>query len=156
VWAYGLRNPWRFSFDAITGHLWIGDVGQGAVEEVDLLRAPGHGRGANLGWSLMEGNAPFRGNPPAGHLGPFFTYGHGGGGCSITGGYVYRGAAVPALAGHYVYADFCAGDVRALSSGGSDRSTGASLEQIAAFGEGPGRELYALSLTRGVFQLVPR
>ncbi|MDY7104231.1 MAG: PQQ-dependent sugar dehydrogenase, partial [Actinomycetota bacterium] len=151
VWAYGLRN----SFDAANGHLWIGDVGQNAVEEIDLLRAPGRGRGANLGWSLMEGNRPFAGRAPAGHLGPFFTYGHDRG-CSVTGGYVYRGTAVAAHIGRYVYADFCNGDIRSIGADGSDVSTGASVDQIVAFGEGPGRELYALSLSGGVFHLIPR
>ena len=116
VWAYGLRNPWRFSFDRATGDLWIGDVGQDAFEEIDLLpRASGGGRGANLGWSEMEGVEPYEGGrEPPGHVRPIFTYGRDGGGCSVTGGFVYRGAAIPPLQGTYVYGDYCIGELRGL------------------------------------------
>ena len=109
VWAYGLRNPYRASFDPITGNLWIGDVGQGAIEEIDLMR-PNDG-GANFGWRVMEGTQVFNGTPLPGFVAPVAEYGHGGGltqGNSVTGGYVYRGP-VEALRGQYIFGDFVNG-----------------------------------------------
>ncbi len=94
IWAYGLRNPWRFSFDAATGDLWIGDVGQSASEEIDLEPAGSHG-GSNFGWDRLEGTHPFEGSPAPGSIPPVFEYGHGDGSCSVTGGYVYRGERDP-------------------------------------------------------------
>ncbi len=120
VWIKGVRNPWRFSFDPVTGDLWIGDVGQSALEEVDWLPADdggtGAGRGVNLGWNLMEGDQPYEGGvEPDDHTPPIFTYGHDGGACSITGGHVYRGEDVPELHGAYLFADYCDGDIRAIA-----------------------------------------
>jgi glucose/arabinose dehydrogenase len=164
VWAYGLRNPWRFSFDAGTGDLWIADVGQGDVEEIDLLPAEASGtnagRGANLGWSALEGDRPFDdGEAPTGAIGPVFTYGHDGGGCSVTGGHVYRGAAVPALVGAYVYADFCIGDVRGLvvrdGEVVDERSLGVEVASPSSFGVDGDGELYVLSLGGAVLRVVP-
>lgn len=161
VWAYGLRNPWRISFDRFTGDLWIGDVGQNQFEEIDYLpRALGGGRGANLGWSLMEGSEPFEGGqPPAGHVPPILTYGREGGQCSVTGGYVYRGAGIPALNGAYVYGDYCMGELRGLllenGAIADNRGLGQVVPSLASFGEDAGGELYALSLEGPVYRLDP-
>jgi glucose/arabinose dehydrogenase len=106
VWAYGLRNPWRISFDSQTGDLWIGDVGQGAIEEIDYLPA-GTGAGANFGWSIMEGTRGYDGDPQPGLLLPAAEYTHDFG-CSVTGGYVYRGS-MPEWNGIYLYGDYCTG-----------------------------------------------
>ncbi|MFU8839366.1 MAG: PQQ-dependent sugar dehydrogenase [Nitriliruptoraceae bacterium] len=112
--AYGLRNPWRFSFDPVTGDVWIGDVGQDRWEEITRLpfaELPG----ANLGWNLMEGLEPFAGEEPDDHVPPVYTYEtRGPEGCAVTGGVVYRGAAIPELDGAYLYADSCNGSVRGL------------------------------------------
>jgi glucose/arabinose dehydrogenase len=144
IWAYGLRNPWRFSFDRATGLLWLGDVGQNAWEEVDVIVS-----GGNYGWDCFEGTTPFE----AGCLGncchvPRAVYDHSGGSCSVTGGYVYRGAAMPELTGRYIYGDFCSGKIWALDSGNptpqpvllldSDRS-------ISSFAELPNGELLVLT-----------
>ncbi len=118
IWSYGLRNPWRFSFDAATGDLWIGDVGQGAWEEIDLARAAdGGGRGLNFGWSAFEGTHRFNDDQSAdGVTMPIHEYSHDIGGCSVTGGVVYRGDAIPTLVGWYLFADYCGGQVWALRS----------------------------------------
>jgi glucose/arabinose dehydrogenase len=161
VWAYGLRNPWRISFDRLTGDLWIGDVGQNAFEEIDYLpRASGGGRGANLGWSLMEGTEPFEGGtPPPGHVPPILTYGLDAGACAVTGGYVYRGGGIPALNGAYVYADHCIGELRGLllENGvvADDRGLGQVVPNVTSFGEDSTGELYALSLNGPVYRLDP-
>src|SRR5262249_10142261 len=109
IWAYGVRNPWRFSFDRVTHDLLIGDVGQGAVEEVDFQPAASAG-GQNYGWRIMEGNQCF--NPAscssAGLTMPILTYTHSVG-CSISGGYRYRGRRFPQLTGMYFYGDYCSG-----------------------------------------------
>ena len=114
IWAYGLRNPFRASFDPVTGHLWIGDVGQAAREEIDLMR-PQDG-GANFGWRILEGTQPFGGSPTAGLTPPVAEYAHGTGprqGNSVTGGYVYRGP-VESLQGQYVFGDFVTGNIWSL------------------------------------------
>ena len=119
IWASGFRNPWRFSFDAATGDLTVGDVGESIWEEIDLAPAPAIGRGANFGWPACEG---FAGSCPGTTL-PVFAYPHqdpGGNvahGCAIMGGYVYRGTQIPALAGRYLYADLCAGELRSIKLG---------------------------------------
>jgi len=112
VWAYGMRNPWRFNFDRLTGELWASDVGQNALEEVDIVR-----KGGNYGWNIMEGSQCFR-DPEkecnqAGLEPPVAEYGHGDG-CSVTGGYVYRGRRLPSLYGAYVHGDYCSGKTWAL------------------------------------------
>ena len=108
IWAYGLRNPWRFSFDTATGDLWIGDVGQNAWEEIDLEPAGSDG-GSNFGWDRLEGTHPFEGSPAPDSIAPVFEYAHGDGSCSVTGGYVYRGERIPTLAGAYLFGDYCRG-----------------------------------------------
>jgi glucose/arabinose dehydrogenase len=155
IFAIGLRNPWRFSFDRNTGDFWIGDVGQDAVEEIDLLPA-GTGAGANLGWRVMEGNqctglsGPVACNDPSLTM-PVITYTHSFG-CSVTGGYLYRGAQVPSLAGKYVYGDFCSGVLWAASKVGSTwtpAQVGGTTFQITAFGEDEGGELYFTDYANG-------
>ncbi|WP_197534075.1 PQQ-dependent sugar dehydrogenase [Anaerolinea thermophila] len=114
IWAYGLRNPWRFSFDRLTGDLYIGDVGQNLYEEIDFLPAGSPG-GANFGWDYREGLHPYEGTPPADavFVEPVAEYAHPVG-CSVTGGFVYRGAALPEFQGVYLYADYCTGKVWGL------------------------------------------
>ena len=159
VYITGVRNPWRFSFDRQNGDLWIGDVGQGAEEEIDLLPA-GRAAGANLGWDRVEGNRPFEGEAPAGAVPPVFTYGRDEG-YSVTGGYVYRGSAIPGLGGAYVFGDYGAGVVRALGIEGgrvvSERSLGVETgpASLVSFAEDADGELYVLSLEGPVYQLVP-
>jgi glucose/arabinose dehydrogenase len=159
VYIAGVRNPWRFSFDRQNGDLWIGDVGQGAEEEIDLLPA-GRAAGANLGWDRVEGNRPFEGEAPAGAVPPVFTYGRDEG-YSVTGGYVYRGSAIPGLGGAYVFGDYGAGVVRALGIEGgrvvSERSLGVETgpASLVSFAEDADGELYVLSLEGPVYRLVP-
>lgn len=162
IWSFGLRNPWRYSFDRATGDLWIGDVGQRAIEEIDLVTAAsGGGRSANFGWNAFEGTRRFdEGAEAPGAVAPVHEYGHGQGECAVTAGYVYRGAALPGLVGAFVYADFCVGEVRALrvDEAGEvvdDDSLGVQTIQLASFGEDQDGELYALSLDGQVLRLSP-
>jgi len=165
IWSYGLRNPWRFSFDRANGDLYIGDVGQGQREEIDVsTAADGAGRGLNFGWNVMEGGncySPSSGCDRTGLTLPLLEYGHGPA-CSVTGGYVYRGAAVPNLRGTYFYADYCAGWVRSfrLESGQAaeqrewtDLGSGG---RITSFGEDAAGELYVLTENGRVSRIVPR
>ncbi|WP_283132751.1 PQQ-dependent sugar dehydrogenase [Rhizohabitans arisaemae] len=157
IWAYGLRNPWRFSFDAETGDLWIGDVGQNAWEEVD--RQPGTSKGGeNYGWNKREGRHPFNGgDKPADAVDPVLEYQlNDNGTCSVISGYVYRGTAIPGLGGRYLYGDFCAGWVRSVEvrpQGVGEPTELGRVEQLSSFGEDHRRELYALSLQGGVYRL---
>jgi glucose/arabinose dehydrogenase len=156
IWAYGLRNPWRFSFDRETNALWIGDVGQNAVEEIDTVKA-GVG-GQNYGWNRLEGSRPFAGSAPSGTVAPVHEYTHVDGNCSVTGGYVYRGSRIPGLRGDYLFADYCRGELRALvPSGTAWRAValGPKLDAISSFGQDAGGELYVLSLSSGVYRLEP-
>jgi hypothetical protein len=142
LWAYGLRNPWRFSFDRVTHEMWIGDVGQGAWEEVDKLPA-GIG-GQNLGWSELEGTHCFRpatGCSTAGKMMPVFEYDSNNGRCSVIGGYVYRGAAIDTLAGVYVYSDYCDGIIR-FHGAGAPTDLLPTGSQVLSFGEDLAGELY--------------
>jgi glucose/arabinose dehydrogenase len=163
VWSYGLRNPWRFSFDRATGDLYVADVGEGQWEEIDVsTTADGGGKGLNYGWNLMEGTHCFRASScdQAGLTLPAFEYSHQEG-CSITGGYVYRGSAIPALQGHYFYADYCQGWVRSLrySSGTvTDQTEWPSLTPggpVLSFGEDAAGELYVLDQGGRVSKVVP-
>jgi glucose/arabinose dehydrogenase len=163
IWAYGLRNPWRFSFDADTGDLWIGDVGQDEWEEVDVAPASngrGAGRGDNFGWNRLEGTHEFRGRAPADAVLPVYEQSHDDGACSVTGGFVYRGTAIPALIGKYVFTDYCDGLLRTLTPSGNGKYLAQDLDidtsSVSSFGEGPDRELYVLSQSSGIFKLVPR
>ncbi len=164
IWAYGLRNPWRFSFDRLTGDLFVADVGQGTIEEVDFQPATSSG-GENYGWQLMEGNLCF--NPPIdcddGSLVlPILEYEHLDGNCSITGGYRYRGSRYPQLNGFYFYADFCSGRIWGASRDGSGEwGTVELLDSsilISTFGEDEAGELYLVrhNFNDGtVYRIVP-
>lgn len=156
IWAYGLRNPWRFSFDRGTGTLWIGDVGQSSFEEVD--RAPeGSKGGENYGWDRLEGRAPFEGDPPAEHVLPLVDYARDGGNCSVTGGRVYRGRAIPLLTGWYVFGDYCKGDLVAVRADATPPATpvslGVNVGALTSFAEDGDGELFALSLDGGVYRI---
>jgi glucose/arabinose dehydrogenase len=158
VWLYGVRNPWRFSFDRANGDLWIGDVGQNEWEEIDQLQAAaGGGRGANLGWNELEATHSFEGgsNPDGGVL-PVFEYSHDEG-CSVTGGVVYRGSAIPGLGGAYLFGDYCQGDVRGLrvrdGQVTEERTFDAHVDQLVSFAEDAAGEVYALSLLGGIYRL---
>jgi glucose/arabinose dehydrogenase len=153
VYAWGLRNPWRYSFDRTTGDLWIGDVGQDTWEEVDHV-GRGKGLAANFGWSHYEGTHPFNSSHPltaGGHLvWPVAQYKHTLG-CSITGGYVYRGPSIPALDGRYVYADYCSSRMWTLAPGSktprdvTSLANAGGLKTPVSFGEGSDGSLYVLS-----------
>ena len=154
VWAYGLRNPWRFSFDRATGDMVIADVGQDAVEEVDFARAGS--AGANYGWNCFEGALPFSGCSAPGHVPPAFSYSSANDQtrCSITGGYVVRDPAL-AINGRYVYGDFCTGELRTVSlpAGDDDRALNLTVPAIASFGEDSAGRVYAVSLAGPVLRL---
>ena len=151
VWAYGLRNPWRFSFDRATGDLWVGDVGQNAREEIDIVHP-----GANYGWNVMEGTTCFRTRScnADGLQAPVAEYGHNLG-CSVTGGYVYRGQRIPALEGVYLYGDFCSGRIWGLRYDGMDVTAQAELGrasfEISSFGEDADGEVYVLGFDGGIY-----
>jgi glucose/arabinose dehydrogenase len=157
IWAYGLRNPWRFSFDHLTGDLYIGDVGQNSWEEIDFVPAGTPG-GMNFGWNIMEGTHPYKGGPQDGLVPPVAEYGHSQGRCSVTGGYVYRGT-MPEWNGVYFYGDYCSGTVWGLihSDGGWQNQllyeTGAS---ISSFGQDPAGEVYLIDYGGRILRLVPR
>lgn len=157
IFLWGVRNPWRFSFDQGTGDLWIGDVGQNEIEEVTVLRAgDGGGLGANLGWNLREGSQPFAGEEPAGHVAPIHDYNHDDGNCSITGGYVYRGSAIPALDGTYLYADYCVGELVTVDQSGTATPLGLIVEgrNVVSFAEDNAGEIYVISESGRLFELV--
>ena len=163
IWSYGLRNPWRVAFDPSTDDLYIADVGQGLWEEVSVsTTADGAGRGLNFGWNIMEGPDCFQDSScdQNGLELPVLSYDHGDG-CSITGGFVYRGAAIPALQGHYFYSDFCQGWVRSFRF-----ENGSAVDQfqwptlapggnVPSFGRDAAGELYVMSSGGVVFKIVP-
>lgn len=164
IWSYGLRNPWRFSFDPATGDLYIADVGQNAWEEVNVaLASEGTDRAANYGWNRMEGRHCFQATScdQTGLVLPVFEYDHGSG-CSITGGYVYRGAAIPAIQGHYFYSDYCAGWVRSFRLAGTSVEAGTDWPtlrpggQVVSLGQDAAGELYLLIAEGRVFKIVPQ
>ncbi|MCX8072877.1 MAG: PQQ-dependent sugar dehydrogenase [Candidatus Binatia bacterium] len=168
IWALGLRNPWRYSFDRITGDLYIADVGQNRFEEINFQPASSPG-GENYGWNIVEGNAHcFPSGSTCDQTGltqPIHEYDHSQG-CSVTGGYVYRGCKMPDLRGRYFYADFCTAFVRSfrvVSGVATDHqdhtaeleSSGVSIDQVASFGEDARGELYIADLGGEVFKIVP-
>jgi glucose/arabinose dehydrogenase len=162
IYSYGLRNPWRFSFDRRTGDLAIADVGQNDVEEVDFVRR-GKGRGANFGWRPFEGNRRnFPGESAPGAIGPVITLSHEAGNCSITGGYVVRDRRVASLVGRYVYGDYCVGRIRSarLRSGSAtgDRAVKglAHVANLSSFGEDALGRVYVTSLDGPVYRIAPR
>ena len=152
IWSIGLRNPWRYSFDPETGDLWIADVGQGSIEEINVAPATDGvdaGRGSNFGWSAFEGSQPFNDDVTAeNHSGPIFEYSHSGGRCSISGGVRARGEGAGQLAGWYVYADYCTGEVMAIAVSGEGTDATVNPEPVVLAnagavgvggGVGPGR-----------------
>jgi hypothetical protein len=160
VWSLGLRNPYRFSFDRMTGALTIGDVGQNGWEEIDFAPAPAAGRGVNYGWDCREGRHAYetRGCPTGGLTDPVLEYSHAGGGCAVTGGYVVRDPGLEELAGRYVYADYCNGQIRSavlgLPDAIGDRSEGLDAGNPSSFGEDSCGRIYVASLRGEVSRLV--
>ena len=159
IWSYGLRNPWRFSFDRLTGDLVIGDVGHGAREEVDFATGPDPGKGANFGWNCWQGTIQFSTAPPCDaeqtFTDPVFEYEHVDGNCSITGGYVVRDPALADLFGRYLYADFCVGELRSLDleSPVLGRSEGLCVQFPTSFGEDSSGRIYVTSFDGPVYRL---
>lgn len=158
IFAYGLRNPWRFSFDARTGDMAIGDVGESRIEEVDFARA-GHAAGVNYGWRVFEGRSRFASGRAFRAVAPVLQYSHVHG-CSVTGGYVVRDPRLPALAGRYLYGDYCAGRLfTALLRPGSARrnhALGLGIPELTSFGQDAARRLYVTSARGAVLRLDPR
>jgi hypothetical protein len=163
VWAYGLRNPWRFSFDRETGDLYIADVGQNQFEEVNAVR--GAGRGLNYGWNVMEGGHCFESSEGCDRSGltlPVTEFDHGDG-CSVTGGFVYRGSGISDLRGTYLFSDYCSGFVRSFrfanGQAGSERrfpELEPSDNAVTSFGQDADGELYLLTAGGSVHKIVPR
>jgi hypothetical protein len=160
VWVYGLRNPWRFSFDG--NQLFIADVGQDRVEEVDVVDAT-KAAGDNFGWNIIEGNLCYPSGKPCsgaarGFVDPVITYGHDGGKCAITGGYVYRGDAVPGLWGTYLYADYCTGEVWGIrapdGSVTESRAFGAIGGHVSSFGVDGAGNLYVVDVASGAIRRI--
>jgi len=159
IWALGLRNPWRFSFDRATGDLFIGDVGQGDWEEIDSVPASALAEpGPNFGWNIFEGTHRYSDGPADLVVPPIAEYSHAEGGCSVTGGYVYRGADLPELTGNYFFADYCSGIIWSLTpaaDGTWERNvfmqTGFT---ISSFGEDVDGELYVVDHGGAVYRLV--
>ncbi len=157
VFALGLRNPWRFSFDRETGDLWIGDVGQNSLEEIDGV-PPSQAAGANFGWSAFEGTERFNSDQEAPDaIDPVLVYGREGG-CSVTGGYVARDPALRSLYGRYLYGDFCKGELRSFTArpgveATDDRPLGIEVPALSSFGEDVEGRLYATSLEGPVYRL---
>ncbi len=153
IFALGLRNPWRFSFDRQTGELWAGDVGQNLWEEIDVIA-----KGKNYGWRLLEGTHCF--NPAKNcqsvqqAIPPVTEYRHEQGRCSVTGGYVYRGKHVPSLEGVYVFGDYCTGEIWGYRDGHTTQLLDTEL-QISSFGEDRGGELYVIGHQGKIFQIAP-
>jgi glucose/arabinose dehydrogenase len=157
IWMYGLRNPWRGSFDRLTGDFWVGDVGQQAYEEIDF--APAGDDGINWGWRLREGFHQYAGAAPPGARDPIIERPQSAGDCAIVGGYVYRGTRNPNLNGAYVYGDACTGIIRAaVQTGGvitQSRALPLTVPGLTSFGEDPNGELYAVSGQGTVYRIDP-
>ncbi|MDH4033746.1 MAG: PQQ-dependent sugar dehydrogenase, partial [candidate division Zixibacteria bacterium] len=166
IWAFGLRNPWRYGFDRLTGDLYIADVGQGEWEEIDFQSMSSSG-GENYGWRLKEGTHCYHPSVNCEDgvtlVEPVYEYSHSGGNCSITGGYVYRGCAIPDLQGAYFFADYCSGRVWSFRYDGAtvsdftDRTAevGQSPWTIASFGEDARGELYIVNHSGAIYKIVP-
>jgi glucose/arabinose dehydrogenase len=164
IWAYGLRNPFRIAFDAATGDLWIGDVGQNRQEEIDVDLV-GHRGGENYGWNIVEGSLcfnPMSGCNTAGLVAPVLEYSHAEG-CAVTGGVVYRGCRMPGLGGAYFYGDYCSAFVRSLRLDGGQAvdqrdwtaSLGVTLSAVSSFGTDADGEIYVVDYSGKVLKLVP-
>jgi glucose/arabinose dehydrogenase len=166
IYAYGLRNPWRFSFDRATGALTVADVGQNAVEEVDFVpNRRGAGRaprgGYNFGWNVFEGHSRYRSGSARGHVAPVTQRTHDQGYCSISGGYVIRDRALGrGLYGRYVYGDLCDGRLRVAAlrrpRARGDRLLGPQVSQLVSFGEDARGRVHVISLAGSVYRLAPR
>ncbi len=152
IYAYGFRNPWRYSFDPVTGLLWCGDVGQNTWEEIDLVA-----KGKNYGWNCYEGFHPYNTNCSGGNFTfPVFEYGHTNGNCAIIGGFVYRGKQRPELRGKYIYGDYCTGNVWQFQLSDSSNSISAKVPtQIYSFGEDMSGELYIGGMDNNIYEFVP-
>jgi glucose/arabinose dehydrogenase len=161
IWASGVRNPWRFSFDRSTGDLYMADVGQNTYEEVNFQPASSTG-GENYGWRIMEGTHCFdlrQGCDQSGLALPVAEYSHDAGGCSVTGGYVYRGSKYPALQGAYFFGDYCTGNIWSLQRSGDQWQMTRRLEsgvRISSFGEDVNGELYVVDHGGAIYQLAAR
>ena len=156
IWAYGLRNPWKFSFDSLNGDIWIGDVGQNEVEEID--RATATDAGLNYGWRCYEGSDPFNTTncPPESELTfPIAEYSSatGSGNCSITGGYVYRGSVYADIQGVYIFADYCNGTISTLDQSGTIVEQLDVSDNWVSFGEDVNGELYAVALGGDIYKI---
>ena len=154
IWAYGFRNPWRMSFDRDTGVLWVGDVGQNLIEEVDIVV-----RGGNYGWNVLEGSQCYNAASCDGSqtMLPVAEYTHADG-CAVTGGYVYRGEQMPELEGWYIYGDFCSGQVWGVTADEGVERTPVRLAttglEISSFAEDPSGEIWVIGYQTGVYRLV--
>ncbi|RZJ29771.1 MAG: T9SS type A sorting domain-containing protein, partial [Flavobacterium sp.] len=152
IWAVGLRNPWKWSFDKVTGDLWIADVGQNAVEEINHVTGNG-GAGANYGWNCYEGNSVYTtgcAQPGTTYVFPVATYPHSGtnSGCSITGGYVYRGSMYPAMTGKFFFSDYCSGRINTVNTDGTvTYRTIPNITNVTTYGQDSAGELYIVSGT---------
>lgn len=159
IWAMGLRNPWKFSFDRERGDLWIADVGFTKREEINL-EPKGSGGGKNYGWSFFEGTNPIKASPPPGLVMPVHQYDRDKGRCAIIGGYVYRGTKIPGLRGAYLFGDLCKGRIEAmrLTNGKAHprRVLQGIVDQMTSFGEDLQGELYVMSLNDGVYRIDPK
>jgi glucose/arabinose dehydrogenase len=153
IFAYGLRNPWRFSFDIQTNTIWAADVGQDELEEIDLIE-----KGGNYGWNILEGTSCFleENCDSSGTIAPFYEYGHGNNDKSITGGYVYRGEKLPELKGYYIYGDFISGRIWALDQAGNNKLLLESGLPIASFGTDANNELYVCSFDGKIYELASK
>ena len=154
IWSYGLRNPWRFSFDSETDELWIGDVGQGSIEEIN--RAPAGVSGQNYGWRCYEGTQEYNtsGCPNQSELTfPMAEYSHSGGNCSITGGYVYRGEIYENFLGVYFYADFCSGEIGTIDQSNNQINHGSYNGSWVSFGEDKNKELYIIDNFGSIYKI---
>jgi glucose/arabinose dehydrogenase len=160
IWLIGLRNPWRFSFDTLLGDLYIADVGENQSEEINYLPA-GYNSKANFGWHFFEGNHPYIGNPPEGleTVFPVWTYDHTLG-CSVTGGFVYRGKSLPEWYGVYIYGDYCTGNIWGLLRNPDGSWQNALLYDlpvnITSFGQDQAGEIYLVSITGKIFKLIKK
>jgi glucose/arabinose dehydrogenase len=162
TWAWGFRNPWRFSFDRLTGDLYIGDVGQDTWEEVDVAPAPNAGKELNYGWSTMEGmHCVTSGCNQAGLTLPIVEYQHTGGACDVQGGYVYRGSRVTQLTGYFLYIDYCTGAVNGfkyVAGAATARRTWSQVSPgpgVVSWGEDARGELYLMTYGGTVYRIVP-
>lgn len=157
IWAYGLRNVWRFSFDRATGDMYLADVGQNLLEEVNFQPAGSSG-GENYGWNVWEGTNPFAGGDAIGHVPPVFEYQHALG-CSVTGGYVYRGSAIPQLEAVYIFGDYCTGRVWAMYRDGDLNWQTNELANtgwaISSFGEDEAGEIYLVDYAGTIYRIDP-